>query len=731
MSHQTELKIEGMHCAGCVSTVEKALSKVIGVQRAVVSLELEKAAVNGRVEISQLIKAVEMSGYTASSFIEEGLNKKSSTQKQDKVKKRMIVGWAATVPIMIWMGIAMAGGLLFPTPKVYHAGMLILSAITIFYAGGETIRNGWKSLYYFNPNMDALITIGCLAAWSTGWIRIWIDIQPFTGIAGMIMSFHLTGRYIESKARGAASSAIKKLMNLEAKKAVVINKNGSEIMVDIRDISVGDVVIVRAGETISADGIVLEGIADVDESLVTGEPIPISKTKEDLVVGGTICLNSTLRIKVEKTGKDTFLSKVVKLVENTQTTKVPIQLFADKVIAIFVPIVLVLSGVTFVLWYFFPEHMLSVSISISRVLPFIAFESTPLAQALYSSIAVLVIACPCALGLATPTALVAGTGLGAKNGVLIRDGAAVQKLTQADIIFFDKTGTITEGKMEVTGVRAVDSIKTEDLVQLAASLEKESSHPLAMAVVEHANTLNIDLVKPEQVKVFPGRGIEGIVAGKNIKAGSRDFVGGVSRAKEDKMSIYISCDQKEIGCIYFKDHLRKEAKGIVSSLKEKNLTPVILTGDKKEVAENTGKQLGINTIHAQLSPESKLDIISSYQKKGHVVVMVGDGINDAPALTQADVGIAMGSGTDIALESGDIVLTGKEMENIFKTFLLCYSTFKKIRQNIFWSYIYNIIAIPLAFLGLLHPVVAEAAMAASSISVVLNSSGLAQKGPFK
>lgn len=731
MRHQTELKIEGMHCAGCVSTVEKTLSKVIGVEKAAVSLELEKATVNGRADINQLIKAVDTSGYTASPFTEEGPNKNSSTQKQDEAKKRMIVGWAATAPIMIWMGIATAGGLLFPTPKIYHAGMLILSAITIFYAGGETIRNGWKSLSYFNPNMDALITIGCFAAWSTGWIRMWIDIQPFTGIAGMIMSFHLTGRYIETKARGAASSAIKKLMNLEAKKAVVIDRNGSERMVDIRDVSIGDMVIVRAGETISADGMVLEGIADVDESLITGESIPVSKTKEDFVVGGTICLNSTLRIKVEKTGKDTFLSKVVRLVENTQTTKVPIQLFADKVISIFVPIVLVLSGVTFILWYFFSEHMLSVSTSISGVFPFIVFESTPFAQALYSSIAVLVIACPCALGLATPTALVAGTGLGAKNGVLIRDGAAVQKLTEADIIFFDKTGTVTEGKMEVTGVEAVGSIKTDTLVQLAASLEKESSHPLARAIVEYARTLKIDLLKPEQVKVLPGRGIEGVVVGKKIKAGSIDFIGGISRTKEDKTSVYISCDQKEAGCFYFKDHLKEEAKKTISILKEKNLTPVMLTGDRMEIALNTGKQLGINTVHAQLNPKAKLEIISSYQKKGHTVVMVGDGINDAPALSQADVGIAMGSGTDIAIESGDIVIAGREMENILKSFLLCRSVFKKIRQNIFWAYAYNVIAIPLAFLGLLHPVVAEAAMAASSISVVLNSGRLTQNGHFK
>ena len=731
MSHQTELKVKGMHCAGCVSTVEKALNRVEGVEKAVVSLELEKAVVKGKVKISQLIKAVGVSGYTASPFLGDGLNKDLTTQKQNKAKKRMIIGWAVTAPLMVWMGIAIAGGLLFPSPKTYHAGMLILSAIAVFYAGSETIRNGWKSLYHFSPNMDALITIGCFAAWSTGWIRMWIDIQPFTGIAGMIMSFHLTGRYIESKARGTASSAIKKLMSLEAKKAVVIDKNGSEMMVDIRDVSVGDVVIVRAGETISADGIILDGIADIDESLVTGESTPTPKKKEDPVVGGTICLNGTLKIKVEKTGKDTFLSKVVKLVENTQTTKVPIQLYADKVIAIFVPIVLILSGLTFVLWFFFPEHMFSFSSSVSWIFPFAVFKSTPTAQALYSSIAVLVIACPCALGLATPTALVAGTGLGAKNGVLIRDGAAVQRLTQSDIIFFDKTGTVTEGKMEVTGVEMVGATKKETLVQLAASLEKESSHPLARAIVEYASTLKVDLLKPEQVKVLPGRGIEGVVAGKKIKAGSIDFVGGFSRTKEDKTSVYISWDQKEKGCFYFKDHLKKEAKKTISILKKENLTPVMLTGDRERVALTTGKALGINTVHAQLNPESKLDVISSYQKKGHTVVMVGDGINDAPALSQADVGIAMGSGTDIAIESGDIVLAGGEVENILKAFLLCRSTFKKIRQNIFWAYAYNIVAIPLAFLGMLHPVVAEIAMAASSISVALNSGRLAQNSRFK
>ncbi|MDP7036945.1 MAG: cation-translocating P-type ATPase [Candidatus Marinimicrobia bacterium] len=724
MKHQTELNIDGMHCSGCVSTVEKALTKVAKVEKAVVNLELEKAVVTGKANSDQLIEAVKSSGYTASLFIRENLSQDSNLKKLEKAKKRMIIGWGATIPIMAWMAIVMFTGKTFSSPEAYHAGMIILSAVTVFYAGGETIRNGWKSLVYFSPNMDVLITIGCLAAWSTGWIRLWIDVQPFTGIAGMIMAFHLTGRYIESKARGNASSAIKKLMNLGAKEATVVNDSGVESVVDIRDISIGDMVVVRAGETISADGIVLDGKADVDESIVTGESIPVAKGVGDFVVGGAVCLDSTLKIRVEKTGQDTFLSQVIRLVENAQTTKVPIQLFADKVVSVFVPIILVLSGITFLSWYFLSGYMLNVSTIVSGILPFFPFDSTPIAQALYASIAVLVIACPCALGLATPTALMAGTGLGAKNGVLIRDGVAVQKMTEADIIFFDKTGTVTEGKLEVVNVCTNSKASKKELIQLTASLEKESSHPLAKALVHYAVEQNIEMLQPEKIQVRPGMGIEGIIRGKKIKVGTPDFTGFKTNINGRKTAVYVSKDDEEIGYFQFRDRLRQDAKELILLLKSKELTPVLLTGDRKGIAGDTARDLGISKVHAELTPELKLEIISNYQNENHVVVMVGDGINDAPGLSQADVGIAMGTGTDIALESGDMVLMGQGMGGIQKAFALSQVVFKKIKQNIFWAFAYNVIAIPLAILGLLHPVIAEIAMAFSSINVVLNSSRL-------
>ena len=724
MKSQTELKIDGMHCAGCVSTVEKALTKVSGVDKAVVNLSLEKAVVNGRTDQNQLIEAVKSSGYSASPFVKEDLNRDVNLEKLKKAKKRMILGWTATIPIMIWMAVEMIFGIVYPSPEIYHTGMLILSGVAVFYAGGNTIRNGWKSMVYFSPNMDVLITIGCLAAWSTGWLRLWIEIHPFTGIAGMIMAFHLTGRYVEAKARGNASSAIKKLMNLGAKEATVIDDSGGESIVDIRDLSIGDVVVVRAGETISADGKVLDGIADVDESLVTGESVPVPKNAGDLVVGGTICLNSTIKIKVEKTGQNTFLSQVIRLVENTQTTKVPIQLFADKVVAVFVPIILAVSGLTFLSWYLSSEFMFKISTAASNLLPFFPFEAPPLAQALYASIAVLVIACPCALGLATPTALMAGTGLGAQNGVLIRDGAAVQKMNEADTIFFDKTGTVTAGNPEVVEVYVEKAITKEELIQLTASLEKESSHPLAEALVDYAHRYNIDLLKPEKIEVKPGRGIEGTINGKTIKAGTAEFTSYQTNITGNKTTVYVSCDNEERGYFQFRDQLRKEAGEIIADLKSQGMTTVLLTGDREGIATETAKQLGINNTHSELSPEAKLDIIASYQNKDSTVVMVGDGINDAPALSQADVGIAMGTGTDIALESGDMVLMGKGLDGLPKAFALSKIVFKKIQQNIFWAFIYNLVAIPLAVLGLLHPVVAEAAMALSSINVVVNSGRL-------
>ena len=721
-----ELNIHGMHCAGCVSTVEKSLAKVTGVDTAVVNLSLEKAVVTGSVDKKQLIEAVKSSGYTATQFIQEDLNRDINLEKLAEAKKRMFLGWLVTIPIMAWMLVEMITGLVYPSPEVYHTMMLLLSAVAVFFAGGDTIRNGWKSIVYFSPNMDVLIMIGCLAAWSTGWLRLWIEIHPFTGIASMIMAFHLTGRYFESKARGNASSAIKKLMNLSAKEATVIDGSGVESVVDIRNLSIGDVVVVRAGETISADGEVLDGIADVDESLVTGESVPVPKNEGDSVVGGTVCLNSTIKIKVGKTGKDTFLSQVVRLIENTQATKVPIQLFADRVVSIFVPIILVVSGLTFLSWYFSTEFMFKISTSVSSILPFFPFNSTPIAQALYASIAVLVIACPCALGLATPTALMAGTGLGAQNGVLIRDGAAIQRMNEANTVFFDKTGTITTGNPEVVGAYVTKTMAKEELIRLTASLEKESSHPLAKALLSYANQNNVDLLKSEKTEVRPGSGIEGVINGKKIKAGTAEFVGYQTKINKNKTVVYVSYDGEEIGYFQFRDQLRKEAEEIISNLKSRGMTIVLLTGDGEEISRETAQQLGINKVHAELSPEAKLDIIASYQNKNNTVIMIGDGINDAPALSQADVGIAMGTGTDIALEAGDMVLTGKGMEGLPKAFALSQIVFSKIRQNIFWAFIYNIVAVPLAVIGLLHPVVAEAAMAFSSINVVLNSGRLSR-----
>ena len=610
-----ELNIHGMHCAGCVSTVEKSLAKVTGVDTAVVNLSLEKAVVTGSVDKEQLIEAVKSSGYTATQFIQEDLNRDINLEKLAEAKKRMVLGWLVTIPIMAWMLVEMITGLVYPSPEVYHTMMLLLSAIVVFFAGGDTIRNGWKSIVYFSPNMDVLIMIGCLAAWSTGWLRLWIEIHPFTGIASMIMAFHLTGRYFESKARGNASSAIKKLMNLSAKEATVIDGSGVESVVDIRNLSIGDVVVVRAGETISADGEVLDGIADVDESLVTGESVPVPKNEGDSVVGGTVCLNSTIKIKVGKTGKDTFLSQVVRLIENTQATKVPIQLFADRVVSIFVPIILAVSGLTFLSWYFSTEFMFKIPTSVSSILPFFPFNSTPIAQALYASIAVLVIACPCALGLATPTALMAGTGLGAQNGVLIRDGAAIQKMNEANTVFFDKTGTITTGNPEVVGAHVAKTMAKEELIRLTASLEKESSHPLAKALLSYANQNNVDLLQSERIEVRPGSGIEGVINGKKIKAGTAEFVGYQTKINENKTVVYVSCDGEEIGYFQFRDQLRKDAEEIISNLKSRGMTIVLLTGDGEEIARETAQQLGINKVHAELNPEAKLDIIASYQNK--------------------------------------------------------------------------------------------------------------------
>ena len=721
-----ELKISGMHCAGCVGSVESALRKVDGVHEAVVNLTLEKATISGLTNVESLLSAVKKTGYGA-----EIIESETPIDLQEKTDKKvetaftqMKMAWGFTIPIMIWMGIHMATGFAWSTMDGMELGIFILSALVCFVPGRETLTSAWKSAIHLSPNMDVLIALGSLAALSTGIINSYIEIHSFAGVSGMIMSFHLTGRYIETKARGRSSEAIQKLMSLGAKQATVLDMENNEVQIDVRSLVVGQLMIIRAGEAIPTDGIIKNGRATIDESIVTGESIPVSKKTGDDVIGGTICTDSTLKVEAAKIGSETFLSKVIQMVENAQTTKVPIQVFADKVVAIFVPFVLGLATVTYLVWTFFPLQLKQLALSFSNILPWINPDLSPTGMAFYAAIAVLVIACPCALGLATPTALMVGTGIGAKNGILIRDGAAIQRLNEVDMILFDKTGTLTRGKPTVKKVHQISGIMENDLIRMAASLEKESTHPLAKAIVKLAEEKDMGLDQVSDIEVVPGKGISGKYGSNILKVGSSSFTNSETELSLAGTPVFLSLNDECIGIFEIEDAIRANSKETISSLQSAGYKCVLVTGDRKSIADTFSSELNIDYVHSEILPHEKANIVSSYQEMGYVVAMVGDGINDAPAIAQADVGIAMGSGTDIAMETGEIVLAQGDLKSVFRATRLAKATFSKIKQNLFWAFIYNIIAIPLAFVGVLHPVIAEVAMALSSINVVGNSNRL-------
>ena len=726
MKEIIELKITGMHCAGCVGSVENALRKVNGVKEAIVNLTLEKATISGSVDSENLLSAVEKTGYGAE-LLESNtpINLQEKTdEKLDESFHNMNWAWMLTAPTMIWMGIHMISGKTWPSMEGMEFGIFILSAIVCFVPGRVTLMSAWKSAIHLSPNMDVLIALGSLAALSTGIIKSYIEIHSFSGLAGMIMSFHLTGRYIETKARGRSSEAIQKLISLGAKQATVLNMENNEVQINVQNLIVGQIVIVRAGETVPTDGIIKEGCATVDESIVTGESVPVTKNIGDDVIGGTICADSTIKVEVTKIGSETFLAKVIQMVEYAQTTKVPIQVFADRVVANFVPVILVLAISTFFVWNFFPNQMKQLAQIFSDIFPWINLDLSPMGMAIYAAIAVLVIACPCALGLATPTALMVGTGLGAENGILIRDGAAIQKLNEVNLILFDKTGTLTNGKPIVKKVHQISNIIENDLIRMAASLEKESTHPLANAIVKLAEENKLGLDSVSEIKVMPGKGISGKYGSATLKVGSASFIDYTTELAMAGTPVFLSLNDECIAIFEIEDAVRSDSADTISSLKSAGYKCVLVTGDKKEIADTLSIQLNIDCVHAEVLPEEKANIVNSYQSEGFVVAMVGDGINDAPAIAQADVGIAMGSGTDIAIETGEIVLAKSDLSAVLRATQLANATFNTIKQNLFWAFIYNIVAIPLAFAGLLHPVIAEVAMALSSISVVGNSNRL-------
>lgn len=739
----TTLPVRGMHCASCAATVTRTLSALPGVADASVNIATERVRVAydpQRVALQDMASAVAGVGFELLATAEPSdtaAGSRPTTAARDRAKLREAQGrlffaWLFTLPIMLIMAGSWAFGSPWPSPFVHRLLMVVLAFPVLFAVGSETMQFALRAARRGAANMDVLIALGTLAAYTTGILALFTPLASFAGVAAMIMAFHLTGRYLEARAKGRASEAIQRLLQLGAKNARVVLE-GNEVEVPIEQVQVGDLLAVRPGEKIPTDGEVVDGNSSVDESMATGEPVPVRKQAGDEVIGATVNQSGRLLVRASRVGADTFLAQVVRLVEECQTTKVPIQQLADRVTAFFVPAALLIAGATFALWMLFADAAGRWVVGAATVLPWVNPDLGTLSLAIFATVAVLVIACPCALGLATPTALMVGTGKGAEAGILFRTGASLQALVTADVVVFDKTGTLTAGRPEVTDLRPIPGVADGKLLAVAAAVEQYSEHPLARAIVATAQKRGIELASAADFEAITGRGVRANVSGEPVIVGSPRFLqdAGVElSALQETIAaieatartvVAVAAGGKALGVLGVSDPLKPGAASTVAELRRLGLQAWMLTGDNYRTAAAVAKATGIDNVEAELLPDEKLAVVRRLQEQGRHVVMVGDGINDAPSLTQANVGIAIGTGTDIAIEAADVTLVRGDLESVPRAVQLARATFRTIRQNLFWAFFYNLIAVPLAMLGLLHPVIAELAMALSSLTVVGNA----------
>lgn len=730
-------KIEGMTCAACSRNIERISKKTEGVTSANVNLATEKLAIeydDKILDFQALKQKIEKAGYQL-------LPEQTEKNKKQEIKKiwnRFICSAIFAVPLfliaMVPMLLEMIG---IPIPDsinpmkhaTAYAILQLLLCIPVMIIGRKYYTNGFRNLATLHPNMDSLIAISTTASFLYGIYGVWHTIQTghhydmyFESIA-VILTLITLGKYMETKAKGQTSEAIEKLIELSPKTAIAI-RNGQELEVLTSSLQVGEKVMVKPGATIPSDGIVLEGKSHVDEAMLTGESIPVKKEKGSNVVGGSINKQGLLTIEVTKVGENTMLSQIIKLVEEAQGSKAPIARLADIISGYFVPIVILLAILAFAGWLFVGESFaFSIKIFVS----------------------VLVIACPCALGLATPTAIMVGTGKGAENGILIRNGEALEELGKLNTIVFDKTGTITEGKPIVTHIYVLNGKEEKEFMQLVASLERGSEHPLAEAMVNKAKEEKVTYKEVTDFVNIPGSGIKGKIDGSEIAIGNEKLMQAALKIdfKEVKRNykkiiddlikkvqtiIYVAMGGKLIGILSISDTIKENSKKAIQDLKEENIETVMLTGDNQKVAEKIADKVGIQVVKAEVLPKDKADTIKMLQEKGKKVAMVGDGINDSPALATADVGIAIGAGTDVAIEAADVILIKNDLLDVVTSVRLSHRTMKNIKENLFWAFGYNILGIPVA-MGLLHvfggpllnPMIAALAMSLSSVSVLANA----------